>query len=218
MIYVDIVARLVLWRDGKREASERVKFKRTKGIAIQYRKYIHQKRKETILNIDTDNDQLKAFIRKWFSMLDNNKGENLPWGESVVTVTTPWHVLFYICIIAGNRLQSIKAKVNAEFDKSPVSQDKLYQEAGIPKPVDIPKYANGRSRLLANIETFGDGTYIVIAGSRRKNPCMFLFKDGEIVFSTCEDNVQHRVLEAWTTMDNEQLLAQQERLDNRRAA
>ena len=158
----------------------------------------------------------------WFGVSEEESGHLLE-GVLSATATTPWYVPTYIAIIASHRYeQSIKSEGNAEMANDPVLRDKCWREAGFPKPVDIPKDANGRSKLPANSETFGDDKYIIIAGSR-KNPCLFVFKDGEIVFSTCEDNVQHRVLQAWTTMDNdiggEQLLERQQELhDNHRAA
>ena len=161
-----------------------------------------------LMNIDFEYNPMKTAIAVWFGV-PYNEVESLPGYVIGAMDRTPQGAVTGIAIIAGNRLQSIKAKVDAEFDKTPVSQDSLYQEAGIPKPVSIPKHGNGRSKLPANTKTFGDGTYIVIAG-RRQNPCIFLFDDGEIAFSTCADNVQHRVLEAWTTW-------QQQRRDNRRA-
>ncbi len=156
---------------------------------------------------------------KWFSVSEGD-AEDLLMHEPGAAATTPSIVPTCIAIIAGNRFtQSIEAKGNAEITKD--LRDRLWIEAGFPKPIGIPKPANSRSKLLANPETFGDGTYIVIAGSR-KNPCTFVFKDGETVFSTCEDDVQHRVLSAYTTTDNdvdgEQLLAWQQELRAARAA
>ena len=174
------------------------------------------------MNIDTDYDQLKAVPRKWFGMLDNNNGENLPWDKSVAPITTPWHVLFHICTIAGNRLQSI-TKVNAELGNAPVTQENLYQEAGIPKPVSIPKYANGKRKpLYAHPETFRKGLWIVESGS--KDPRIHIFKDG---YELTEDGKptygsgRRWVSWVYTTWDNEvngeQLFAwQQERLNKHR--
>ena len=152
---------------------------------------------------------LMIIILSWFGVSED-EAENLLTHVPGATATTPWYVPTYIAIIASHRYeQSIKSGGNAEIANDPVLRDKCWRDAGFPKPVDIPKYANGRSKLRANSKAFGDGMYIVIAGSR-KNPCLFVIKEGEIVFSTCEDNVQHRVLQAWTT--------DQERRDNRRAA
>ena len=62
-------------------------------------------------------------------------------------------------------------------------------------------------------ETFGAGIYIVMAGSAKK-PCLSFFKDGEAIFSECEDGVRRRVQDLYTTWDNdingEQLYARQQ--------
>ena len=155
---------------------------------------------------------LMIIISSWFGVSEEESRRLL---EDVLgtMVTTSRYVPTYIAIIASHRYeQSIKSEGNAEIANDPVLREKRLREAGFLKPVAIPKYANGRSKLPANSKAFGDGTYIVVAGSR-KNPCIFVFDDGDIVFSTCEDNVQHRVLQAWTTMENDQ-----ECHDNRRAA
>ena len=156
-------------------------------------------------------------VKSWFGVSED-KAENLLTQVPGATATTPWYVPTYIAIIAGNRFtQSIG---NAEIANDPVLQDKCWREAGFPKPVGIPKNVNGIGKLVARTDTFSESQWIVIAGSR-KNPCIFMFKNGEIVFSTCEDDVRHRVLWAYTSMDNdidgEQLLSwQQERLDKHR--
>ena len=208
--------------DGQRRAqpAQQANPKRLKGVAVSIVEVI-----DTKCNLKGRNVKL-TFLMKiisfWFGVSEEETERLLEDAPSAM-VTTTRDVPTYIAIIASHRYrQGIKSQRYAELANNLDLQHELWSKAGAPKPVNIPKYANGRSKLLANIETFGDGTYIVIAGSR-KNPCLYVFKDGEIVFSTCEDNVQHRVLSAWTTMDNdidgEQLPAwQQERRDKARAA
>ena len=66
---------------------------------------------------------------------------------------------------------------------------------------------------MADPETFGAGIYIVMAGGAKK-PCFSFFKDGETVFSECEDGVRRRVQRFCTTWDNDingqQLYARQQ--------
>lgn len=153
-----------------------------------------------------------SLVKSWFDVSED-EAKNLLTHVPGATTTIPWDVPTHIAMIASHRYkQSIKSERNVEMINDPVLRDKRLREAGFLKPVPILKDANGRSKLPAKSNAFGDGMYIVIAGSR-KNPCIFVFDDGDIVFSTCEDNVQHRVLQAWTTMDDDQ-----ERRDNRRAA
>ena len=170
---------------------------------------------------DFEYDPAKTAIAVWFDV-SYNEVENLP-GYEPGAMSGAWGAIIGIAIIASHRHeQSIKSAGNGAIANDPILRDKCLREAGFPKPIDIPKDANGRSKLPANSETFGDDKYIIIAGSR-KNPCLFVFHDSETVFSTCEDNVQHMVLQAWTTRDNEidgeQLLERHQELrDNRRAA
>ena len=176
-----------------------------------------------LMNIDFEYNPMKTAIAVWFGV-PYNEVESLPGYVIGAMDRTPQGAVTGIAIIAGNRLQSIKAKVDAEFDKTPVSQDKLYQEAGVPKPVSIPKHANGKRKPLhAHPENFRKGLWIVESGS--KDPRIHIFKDG---YEITEDGKptygsgRRWVSWAYTTMDSnvtgEQLLAwQQQRRDNRRA-
>lgn len=169
---------------------------------------------------DFECDPAEAAIAVW-SEVPYNECESLP---GYVPGASPSTVLAIIAIIAGNRLQSIKANENAELVDNPDLQEKIYREARFPTLVPIPKDANGRSKILAHPETFREGLWIVVAGSK-EDPCIFIFKDGQEITA---DGIPtygkglRRVSSAITTygndIDGEQLLAWQQERRQARAA
>ena len=158
-----------------------------------------------LMNIDFEYDPAQTAIAVSFGV-SYDEVESLPGYVPGAMDSTPQGVVTGIVLLS----QSVTPKNG---------------EARFSMLVNIPKDANGRSKVLAHPENFREGLWIIVAGSK-KEPRIHIFEDGNEITA---DGIptygkgMSRVSFAITTysndIDGEQLLAwQQERRDNRKAA